>query len=100
MVTTLPERGGPDGRDPSQGRTLRFVLKPFFIFFAASLFPGDEGREEVTCNPAVFLRNGKDNMVPVESYIKQRTNAEFTHGFCSNCRDKYFEEVKKMKKPK
>lgn len=43
------------------------------------------------------IRDGKDNWVSVEAYIRTHSEAEFTHGICPECGKQYLEEIRSMK---
>ena len=49
------------------------------------------------CANCKKIRDDKENWVPVEDYIREHTNAEFTHGICPDCGKKYLEEIKNHK---
>ncbi|MGD9874565.1 MAG: hypothetical protein AB7T27_09890 [Kiritimatiellia bacterium] len=42
--------------------------------------------------------NGKENWVPIEVYISERTDAQFTHGYCPNCANTVITEFNASKK--
>ena len=53
------------------------------------------------CSYCKKIRDDADQWQPIEGYIKQRTEATFSHGCCPSCREKYvlpqLEEVKARK---
>jgi len=49
------------------------------------------------CSGCKKIRDDKGYWNHLESYISEHTNAEFTHGLCPECAEKYREEYKKMK---
>lgn len=45
------------------------------------------------CASCKKIRDHKGDWQRIEEYIEERTNAEFTHGLCSECFDKLLEEA-------
>ena len=49
------------------------------------------------CSSCKRIRDDKGYWNQIESYISEHTEAEFTHGLCPECAEKYREEFKKMR---
>lgn len=49
------------------------------------------------CASCKRIRNDKGYWTQVEEYLHEHTEADFTHGICPECRDKFFEEYKRNK---
>ena len=49
------------------------------------------------CSGCKRIRDDKGYWNQIETYISEHTGAEFTHGLCPECADKYREEFRKMK---
>ncbi len=49
------------------------------------------------CSSCKKIRDDKGYWTQVESYVSQRTQAEFTHGYCPECAAKVMEEIKRLK---
>lgn len=43
------------------------------------------------CSGCKMIRDEQDQWHPLEGYISERTNAEFTHGLCPTCIQRYFD---------
>ena len=39
------------------------------------------------------IRTEKNEWVPVENYVRDRSDAEFSHGFCPECGKKYYGDI-------
>ena len=48
------------------------------------------------CMTCKKIRDSEDNWQPIEEYIGSRTGAEFSHGYCRACADKYLAEISKL----
>ena len=51
-----------------------------------------------TCSVCKKIRDKDERWVPIESYIHQRTEADFSHTYCPDCLKVAREELKKFKK--
>ena len=49
------------------------------------------------CSSCKRIRDDKGYWNQIETYISEHTGAEFTHGLCPECAEKYMEEFRKMK---
>lgn len=45
------------------------------------------------CSDCKKIRNDDQEWVPMEVYIRDNTNADFTHGFCPECLDKWYGSI-------
>jgi DNA-binding response OmpR family regulator len=52
------------------------------------------------CSSCKKIRDDKGYWNQLEFYISEHTDAEFTHGLCPECAEKYMEEYRKMKNGK
>lgn len=46
------------------------------------------------CSYCKKIRDGEDSWQTIESYIEERSAAEFSHGICPDCKAKHFPELK------
>jgi hypothetical protein len=51
------------------------------------------------CASCKNVRNDKGYWQQIESYVSERSEAEFTHGLCPECSKKMHDELKTLKKP-
>jgi K+-sensing histidine kinase KdpD len=52
------------------------------------------------CSFCKKIRDQQDNWQPLERYISDRSNAQFTHGCCPECEKRYYSELlKKTDRP-
>jgi len=49
------------------------------------------------CANCKKIRDDDENWVPVEDYIRKHSHAEFTHSYCTECGNKYLEEIRNLK---
>lgn len=47
------------------------------------------------CASCKKIRDDKGYWEQLETYIRQNSNAEFTHGFCPDCADQFLDKIKK-----
>lgn len=45
------------------------------------------------CSDCKKIRNDEEEWIPLEVYIRNHTDADFTHGFCPVCLDKWYGHV-------
>lgn len=50
------------------------------------------------CSSCKRIRDDKGNWFQMELYIKERSEAEFTHGLCIDCADKLYPQFSKKNK--
>ncbi|MDD2734348.1 MAG: hypothetical protein PHF56_10445 [Desulfuromonadaceae bacterium] len=50
------------------------------------------------CCQCKKIRDEKGNWHQIESYIRDHTNSEFSHGYCPDCGQKAMEEIKQFRK--
>ena len=51
------------------------------------------------CASCKKIRDDQGYWQQIESYIRDHSEAEFTHGLCPDCAEKAFSEIRKMKGP-
>jgi sigma-B regulation protein RsbU (phosphoserine phosphatase) len=49
-----------------------------------------------TCSVCKKIRDKNDQWVPIESYIHERTEADFSHGYCPDCFKAAMKKVEKL----
>ncbi|MCC5834876.1 MAG: GAF domain-containing protein [Opitutales bacterium] len=49
------------------------------------------------CAECKKIRNDKDEWIPVESFMEERTEARFSHGLCPVCSQEFLDQLEKMK---
>jgi hypothetical protein len=52
------------------------------------------------CSACKKIRDEKGSWHPIESYIRERSSAEFTHGICPECAEKLYPGFNPYKKRK
>jgi hypothetical protein len=52
----------------------------------------------LVCASCKKIRDEKDNWHQIESYIRERSDAEFSHGICPECAEKLYSEFNPYKK--
>jgi len=50
-----------------------------------------------TCSLCKKIRDKNDKWVPIESYINQRTEADFSHTYCPDCLEIAMEQIKNFR---
>jgi len=49
------------------------------------------------CSSCKRIRDEQGNWFQIEAYIKERSEAHFTHGICQDCADKFYPDFSKNK---
>lgn len=49
------------------------------------------------CAQCKKIRNDREDWIPVESYLEERTEARFSHGLCPSCSQDYLDQLNQLK---
>jgi len=76
------------------------ILGAVIIRFTINLFQRMKYLEGIlpVCASCKKIRDEKDNWHQIESYVRERSNAEFSHGICPECKEKLYPGLNTYKK--
>ncbi len=76
------------------------ILGVVMIRFTNEIFQRMKYLEGIlpVCASCKKIRDEKDNWHQIESYIRERSDAEFSHGICPECAEKLYPELNPYKK--
>jgi len=71
------------------------ILGVVIIRFTNSLFQRMRYLEGIlhVCASCKRIRDEEGNWLQIESYVHERSNAEFSHGICPECKEKLYPEL-------
>ncbi len=74
-----------------------FILSIIIIRFTTNIINRMKYLEGMlpVCSSCKRIRDEKDNWHPIESYIRDRADVEFSHGICPECAEKLYPEFYK-----
>ena len=76
------------------------ILGAVIIRFTNNIFQRMKYLEGIlpVCASCKRIRDEKDNWHQIESYVRERSDAEFSHGICPECAEKLYPEFNPYKK--
>jgi len=76
------------------------ILGSVIIRFTNNMFQRMKYLEGIlpVCTSCKRIRDEKDNWHQIESYIREKSDAEFSHGICPECTEKLYPEFNLNKK--
>jgi hypothetical protein len=77
-----------------------FFFGIFIIYITSNLFKQMKYLEGIlpVCASCKKIRDDKGAWKAIESYVKERSDAEFSHGICPECAEKLYPEYNPYKK--
>ncbi|MCW5198848.1 hypothetical protein VU07_04025 [Desulfobulbus sp. F4] len=75
--------------------TIILMVGAVIIYFTSRLLKRMKHLEGILpiCSCCKRIRKEDDIWHQIESYIKEYSDAEFTHGICPKCAEKYYKEI-------
>lgn len=76
------------------------ILAAVIICFTKIMFQKMKYLEGILplCASCKRIRDEKDNWHQIESYVRERSEAEFSHGICPECAEKLYPDMNPYKK--